>query len=97
VLEAMTCGVPVVTSRGSALEEVAGDAAISVDPRDRDAIAAGIEAILDDTTLRESLVRKGLARAVEFSWEQTARETLRVYEQAIAVKGRAHSTTRARQ
>jgi alpha-1,3-rhamnosyl/mannosyltransferase len=84
VLEALTCGVPVVTSPGGALEEVAGDAAIFVDPRDRDGIAAGIEAALDDTTLRESLVRKGLARAAQFSWERTARETLRVYEQAIS-------------
>jgi alpha-1,3-rhamnosyl/mannosyltransferase len=87
VLEAMASGVPVVTSRGGALEEVAGDAAVLVDPKDTDEIAAGIEKILDDTTLRESLIQKGLARAAQFSWERTARETLRVYEQAIASKG----------
>jgi len=83
VLEALACGVPVVTSRGGALEEVAGDAAILVDPQDSDEIADGIERVLDDTTLRETLVRKGLARAAQFSWERTARETLRVYERAI--------------
>ncbi len=87
VLEAMTCGVPVVTSIGGALEEVAGEAAILVDPQDTDEIAAGIEKVLDDTALREVLVKKGVARAAQFSWERTARETLSVYEQAIASKG----------
>jgi alpha-1,3-rhamnosyl/mannosyltransferase len=83
VLEAMASGVPVVTSRGGALEEVAGDAAILVDPQDTEEIAAGIQRVLDDSALRETLVRKGLARAAQFSWERTARETLRIYEQAI--------------
>ncbi len=87
VLEAMACGVPVVTSRGGALEEVAGGAAILVDPQDTDEIAAGIERVLDDTALRETLVCKGLARAAQFSWERTARETLRVYERAIQSRG----------
>ena len=88
VLEAMACGVPVITSRGGALEEVAGDAAILVDPLDPEAIAAGIETVLDDAALRESLVKKGLARAAQFSWERTATETLRVYERAIETRGR---------
>lgn len=87
VLEAMACGVPVVTSRGGALEEVAGAAALLVDPRDVEAIAAGIERALDDTTLREALIRLGLARAAQFSWDRAARETLRVYERAIAARG----------
>jgi len=84
ILEAMACGVPVVASRGGALEEVAGDAAILVDPLDHAAIAAAIERLLDDAALREAVARKGLDRAAQFSWERTARETLRVYEQAIA-------------
>ena len=87
VLEAMACGVPVVTSRGGALEEVAGDAALLVDPQDHESIARGIENVLDDAARRETLVRKGLARAAQFTWERTARETLRVYEQAIASRG----------
>ncbi len=86
VLEAMASGVPVVTSRGGALQEVAGGAAILVDPLDVEAIAAGIGKVLDDTSLRETLARKGLARATEFSWERTAEATLRVYEQAIAAR-----------
>ncbi len=86
VLEAMACGVPVVTSRGGAVEEAAGDAAILVDPLDTEAIATGIERVLDDAMLRETLIRKGLARAAQFSWDRTARETLRAYEQAIAAK-----------
>jgi alpha-1,3-rhamnosyl/mannosyltransferase len=87
VLEAMASGVPVVTSRGGALEEVAEGAAILVDPQDTEEIAAGIERVLDDTVLRETLVQKGLARAAQFSWERTARETLRVYERAIQSRG----------
>jgi alpha-1,3-rhamnosyl/mannosyltransferase len=86
VLEAMASGVPVVTSHGGALEEVAGDAAILVEPQDTEEIAAGIERVLDDTALRETLVRKGLARAAQFSWERAARETLRVYQRAIAFR-----------
>ena len=84
VLEAMASGVPVITSRGGALQEVAGDAAVLVDPQDRESIAAGIARVLDDAPLRDSLVHKGLGRAAQFSWERTARETLRVYERAIA-------------
>jgi alpha-1,3-rhamnosyl/mannosyltransferase len=86
VLEAMASGVPVVTSRGGALEEVAADAAVLIDPLDRDAIAAGIEKVLEDSALRETLVQKGFARAAQFTWERTARETLAVYEQAIAAR-----------
>ena len=87
VIEAMASGVPVVTSRGGALEEVAGNAAVLVDPHDPEAIGAGIESLLHDTSLRATLAQKGLARAAQFSWERTARETLRVYERAIASRG----------
>lgn len=83
ILEAMACGVPVVTSRGGALEEVAGGAAVLVDPLEPEAIAAGIERVVGDTDLREVLNRRGLARVEQFSWERTARDTLRVYERAI--------------
>jgi len=77
VLEAMACGTPVVTSRGGATEEVAGDAAVLVDPLDVDAIAAGITGAL---ARGEELRAKGLERAKAFSWDRVARETLAVYE-----------------
>jgi alpha-1,3-rhamnosyl/mannosyltransferase len=86
VLEAMASGVPVVTSRGAALEEVAGDAAVLVDPLEIEAISAGIEKVLDDGALRADLVRRGLARAAQFSWERTARQTFQVYERAVAFR-----------
>ncbi len=81
VLEAMACGTPVVTSAGGATEEVAGGAAVLVDPRDPDSVAAGIERAL---SRREDLVARGLDRAREFTWERVAVETWRVYEEAAA-------------
>jgi glycosyltransferase involved in cell wall biosynthesis len=69
VLEAMACGTPVVTSRGGATEEVAGGAAVLVDPRDPASIAAGIE---EAERRRESLVELGLARASMFTWRRAA-------------------------
>jgi glycosyltransferase involved in cell wall biosynthesis len=79
VLEAMACGTPVVTSDGSALAEVAGDAALLVDPRDTDALARALERLLADEALRAELRARGLERAGDFSWERAARETLAVY------------------
>ncbi|HEX6788716.1 MAG TPA: glycosyltransferase family 1 protein [Gaiellaceae bacterium] len=79
VLEAMACGTPVVTSRGGATEEVAGGAAVLVDPLDVSDIAAGIERADRD---REPLRAAGLARAKEFTWDGTARLTRVVYEEA---------------
>jgi len=78
VLEAMACGTPVVTSAGGATEEVAGGAAVLVDPHDVSAIAAGIE---EADARRDELVRRGLERAREFTWPHVAAATRRVYEQ----------------
>ncbi|PDV99075.1 glycosyltransferase family 4 protein [Candidatus Chloroploca asiatica] len=79
VLEAMACGAPVVTSNVSSLPEVAGDAALLVDPCDTAAIAAAIRRIIEEPGLAERLRTRGLARAAQFSWERTAEETLAVY------------------
>ena len=79
VLEAMACGTPVVTSAGGATEEVAGGAAVLVDPHDPAAIAAGIE---QASARRAELVARGLERARAFTWERVAAETRRVYEEA---------------
>jgi glycosyltransferase involved in cell wall biosynthesis len=78
VLEAMACGAPVVTSRGGATEEVAGDAAVLVDPFDPAEIAAGLE---EAASRSEELRAKGFARARAFSWDRVARDTWAVYEQ----------------
>ena len=85
VLEAMACGTPVVTSNTTALPEVAGDAAQLVDPTSVDQIAAAMEYIIDDTSLRTRLREKGLAQAALFSWESTITKVSE-YLKAIAVK-----------
>jgi glycosyltransferase involved in cell wall biosynthesis len=79
LLEAFTLGIPSIASNNSSLAEVARDAALLVDPMDRDSIAAGLVAICKTTDLRKTLEAKGLARAQEFSWERCARETLAAY------------------
>jgi glycosyltransferase involved in cell wall biosynthesis len=81
IVEAMACGTPVVTSAGGAPEEVAGGAAVLVDPRDPGAIAAGLE---EASSRRDELVRLGLQRARAFDWEETARRTVDVYREAAA-------------
>lgn len=83
VLEAMACGTPVVTSAISSMPEVAGDAAILVDPYDIDAIADGLCRLLDDSTLRAELVTRGLRQAARFTWERAAAQLLAVYQQMI--------------
>ena len=80
VLEAMAMGCPVVVSDRGSLKEVAGNAAVLVDPEDIDSIAFGIETAL---THRTRLIGKGLKHESKFSWQKTARETLGVYRQVI--------------
>ena len=84
VLEAMACGTPVVTSNASSLPEVAGDAAILVDPHDVEQIVNAMRLVLTQPALAAALRAKGLARAAQFSWERTARETIAVYERVLA-------------
>lgn len=79
VLEALTCGCPVVTSPNSSVPEAAGDAAQYADPRDSDAIAAAVGRVLGDAALRASMVAKGLEHARGFSWAGCAATTLAVY------------------
>ncbi len=79
VLEAMTLGAPVITSNVSSLPEVAGDAAILVDPSDRSALAESILNVISDRELRNQLIQKGHDRALLYSWENTAKETLKAY------------------
>lgn len=79
VLEAMVAGAPVVTSNQSSLPEVAGDAALLVDPTDPEAIAAAMERLVREPGLAADLRRRGSTRAQEFTWERTARLTREVY------------------
>ena len=85
VLEAMAQGTPVVTSLGTSTEEIAGDAAILVDPRDAGAIAAGVERILGDEALEAKLAAAGRARASDFTWERTARSVANLREVTMRV------------
>src|SRR6476661_3970165 len=81
VLEAMACGAPVVTSRGTAMEEVAGGAAVLVDPTDPAELAAGIDRA---AAQRDTLVARGLERARAFRWDAIADATVGVYREAAA-------------
>ncbi len=86
VLEAMARGIPTIASNTSSVPEVSDDAAIGVNPRSVREIAQAIEAVLTDTSLAEQLSRRGLSRAERFSWGETARLTLQVYEDVLGSK-----------
>jgi glycosyltransferase involved in cell wall biosynthesis len=83
VLEAFACGIPVVTSNTTSLPEVAGNAALLVDPEDPKAIAEAVSRLMEKPALRAQLVERGLKRAKQFTWEKTARETMAVYERLL--------------
>ena len=82
-LEAMACGTPVVCSNAASLPEVVGDAAITVDPYDVEALAEAMYRVLSDPDLADDLRRRGLERAARFTWERTARETVQVYREVL--------------
>ena len=83
VVEAMAAGLPVVCSRGSALEEVAGDAATLVNPLDTRSIASGMEKILDDKPRAERQRAMGLERSRQFDWDIAAARTLEFYRRVV--------------
>lgn len=83
-LEAMACGVPVVSSNVSSLPEVVGDAALTVAPDDTSALAEALRRVLVDPELSAELARRGQARAMRFSWHDAARQTADVYRTAVA-------------
>ncbi|MGC9399277.1 MAG: glycosyltransferase family 4 protein [Anaerolineae bacterium] len=82
-LEAMACGVPVLCSNTSSLPEVVGDAALTIDPSDTEALRSALRRLLRDADLRADLRARGLARAAAFSWARAARETLAVYRSLL--------------
>lgn len=85
-LEAMSAGVPVVVSNRAALPEVVGDAGLYVEPDDAESIASALENLVGDAELRATCARRGLERARQFTWAQTARSVRRAYEDALAAR-----------
>lgn len=83
VLEAMACGTPVITSKVSSLPEVAGDAAILIDPYNVDELAEAMVSVANDQHLWQTLHQKGLARAKLFSWERTGQQTSTILQQYL--------------
>ena len=90
VLEALSCAVPTVTSNTSSLPEVAGDAALLVDPLNVAQIARALERLLSEPVLREQLKEASLAQAARFTWQRTADSTLQTYRDVLAS---SHSST----
>ena len=86
VLEAMACGTPVVAARIGPIIEIAGDAALLVDPTEPGDIAQGLKRALEDSGLRADLAKRGPAQAAKFSWERTAAATLTAYTKALAAR-----------
>jgi glycosyltransferase involved in cell wall biosynthesis len=84
VLEGMACGTPVITSNVSSLPEVAGDAAIMLDPYDVEAIADAIRRVLEDSELRASMIERGFAQAAKFTWENSAKQLHQIYTNRLA-------------
>ncbi len=84
VLESMACGTPVVTSNVSSLPEVAGDAALLVDPLSTEAITHAVQRILDDSTLRQTLIERGFRQAKKFTWERSARQLRQIYADVLS-------------
>lgn len=84
VLEAMACGVPVITSNSSSLPEVAGTAAILVAPADTDGLSRAMQSVFNQADLAQSMRRRGLEQAQKFSWRTTAAQTAQIYGQVLA-------------
>jgi alpha-1,3-rhamnosyl/mannosyltransferase len=85
VLEAMAQGTPVVTSRGTSTEELAGDAAVLVEPTDPSSIAEGIDRVLGDESLAAKLASAGPDRAALYSWSRTAELLHAAYAELVGV------------
>jgi len=85
VLEAMACGTPVVCSHTASLPEVAGDAAEYFDPSSVEDLARAIERVLESRDLQTDLRRKGLERARQFSWDESARRHCDVYRSVLQI------------
>jgi glycosyltransferase involved in cell wall biosynthesis len=83
ITEAMACGAPIITSDANGLKEIAGDAALFVDPQNSQAISAAIKEIIDDSGMGAILSQKGLRRSACFTWDACAKKTLNVLEEVV--------------
>lgn len=83
-LEAMQCGVPVITSNTSSLPEVVGDAGITLDPKDGDGLSQAMLCLYNDSVLRQHLAQASLARAQTFSWQRCAQQTIAAYKTSLS-------------
>jgi glycosyltransferase involved in cell wall biosynthesis len=83
VVESMACGVPVITSRGSSLEEIAGDGALLIDPNSVESISSAIVRLLGDSALRDDLATRGLRRSAQFRRQELPEKALHSYRRAI--------------
>ena len=93
LLEAMACGTPAIGSNRTSVPETIGDAGLIVDPENTDEFARSIYQVLTDQKLRETLVKRGLKRAAQFTWERTAQQTVQAYEKALKHHHNSRSTT----
>jgi len=82
-LEAMACGTPVISSNTTSIPEIAGDAAVLIDPTDGEGLKRALTDLLRDQRLREQLTRRGFDRVRQFSWQETAAQILAVYESVL--------------
>jgi glycosyltransferase involved in cell wall biosynthesis len=87
VLEAMACGCPVITSNVSSLPEVAGEAALLIDPHRIETITSALVSLLTNPSLSQNLIQKGFEQSRRFTWEAAARKTLEVFEKVKAARG----------
>jgi glycosyltransferase involved in cell wall biosynthesis len=85
-LEALACGAPLVSTRGSAVEEVVGDAALLVPPHDERALGDAIERVLDDAAVAARLRRDGPERAAKFTWDRSVAGHLDAYDRSVAAR-----------
>jgi len=85
-LEAMACGTPVITSNVSSLPEVVGNAAITVEPQNVFKLSKAINNVLENKNLQDKMIQEGLKRAEQFTWEKTAIDTIKVYEEVLDQK-----------
>ena len=83
ILEAMSCGCPVIISREGSLAEIAGNACYYIDPYDIDSIAGGINEVFKSKNLQQELSEKGLIQSRKFTWNKTAKETISVYKSIV--------------